>query len=88
MAQYLTWLMLITIAMGMYLMNGYSVVKEQPIHRYVKRKTGKGLSVVLHLLYDTGFIPQYGQQLLTLSTCYGAAKSDRIIVVAAEKAVA
>ena len=48
-AQYLTWLMLITIAMGMYLMNGYSVVKEQPIHRYVKRKTGKGLSVVLHL---------------------------------------
>lgn len=36
-------------------------------------------------LYDTGFIPQYGQQLLTLSTCYGAAKSDRIIVVAAEK---
>ena len=30
-------------------MNGYSVVKEQPIHRYVKRKTGKGLSVVLHL---------------------------------------
>ena len=36
-------------------------------------------------LYDTGFIPLYGQQLLTLSTCYGAAKSDRIIVVAAEK---
>ena len=41
--------MLITIAIGKYLMNGYSVVKEQPIHRYVKRKTGKGLSVVLHL---------------------------------------
>lgn len=39
-------------------------------------------------LYDTGFIHQYGQQLLTLSTCCGAAKSDRIIVVAAEKAVA
>ena len=33
-AQYLTWLMLITIAIGKYLMNGYSVVKEQPIHRY------------------------------------------------------
>lgn len=30
-------------------------------------------------LYDTGFIPQYGQQLLTLSTCYGAAKSDRTL---------
>lgn len=35
-------------------------------------------------LYDTGITPQYGQQLLTLSTCYGATKSDRIIVIAAE----
>ena len=31
------------------IMKPHSVVKEQPIHRYVKRKTGKGLSVVLHL---------------------------------------
>lgn len=36
-------------------------------------------------LYDTGITPEYGQQLLTLSTCYGATKSDRIIVIAAEK---
>lgn len=35
-------------------------------------------------LYDTGITPQYGQQLLTLSTCYGATKSDRILVIAAE----
>ena len=41
MAQYLTWLMLITIAIGKYLMNGYSVVKEQPIHRYVNGKQVK-----------------------------------------------
>ncbi|MBQ2856306.1 MAG: hypothetical protein IJE78_04145 [Bacteroidaceae bacterium] len=40
-AQYLTWLMLITIAIGKYLMNGYSVVKEQPIHRYVNGKQVK-----------------------------------------------
>lgn len=35
-------------------------------------------------LYDTGITPEYGQQLFTLSTCYGATKSDRIIVIGAE----
>lgn len=35
-------------------------------------------------LYETGIIPEYGQQLLTLSTCYGATKSDRIIVIGVE----
>lgn len=35
-------------------------------------------------LYDTGITPVYGQQLLSLSTCYGAAKDDRILVIAAE----
>ena len=35
-------------------------------------------------LYDTGITPEYGQQLLTLSTCYGATKSDRIIVIGVE----
>ena len=35
-------------------------------------------------LYDTGAVPQYGQQLLTLSTCYGSNKKDRIIVVGFE----
>lgn len=34
MAQPLMWLMLITTAMGKYLMNGYEVVKLQPVHRY------------------------------------------------------
>ena len=33
MAQQLRWLMLIAIAIGSYLMNGYSVVKEHPIRR-------------------------------------------------------
>ena len=35
-------------------------------------------------LYDTGIIPEYGQQLITLSTCYGTTKSDRMIVVGVE----
>ena len=38
MAQQLKWLMLIAMAIGSYLMNGYSVVKEHPIRRtYGKR---------------------------------------------------
>lgn len=36
-------------------------------------------------LHDTGITPKYGQQLLTLSTCYGKTKSDRILVIGAEK---
>ena len=36
-------------------------------------------------LYDTGIVPGYGQQLITLSTCYGNAKDDRIIVIGAEQ---
>lgn len=34
MAQPLTWLMFLAIAMGKYLMNGYSVVKVHPIHHH------------------------------------------------------
>ena len=36
-------------------------------------------------LYDTGITPVFGDQLLTLSTCYGKSKDDRIIVIGAEK---
>ena len=39
MAQQLMWLMLITMAIGMYLMNEYVVVKVQPI----KKEIGKEL---------------------------------------------
>ncbi len=35
-------------------------------------------------LYTSGVKPKYGQQLLTLSTCYGNSKSDRLIVIAVE----
>ena len=36
-------------------------------------------------LYDTGIIPTYGQQLLTLSTCYGSSGGDgRLLIVAAK----
>ena len=35
-------------------------------------------------LYNTAVTPEYGQQLLTLSTCYGRDDDTRLIVVAAE----
>ncbi len=35
-------------------------------------------------LYDTGITPQYGEQILTLSTCYGPKNDDRLVVIAAE----
>ena len=38
-------------------------------------------------LYTTDIDPQYGQQLLTLSTCYGNSKSDRLIVIGVETAI-
>lgn len=33
-------------------------------------------------IYDTGITPVYGQQILTLSTCYGYNRDDRILVLA------
>lgn len=33
-------------------------------------------------IYDTGIIPAYGQQILTLSTCYGNSSDGRILVLA------
>lgn len=32
--------------------------------------------------YTTGAVPEYGKQLLTLSTCYGSGKDERLIVMA------
>lgn len=36
-------------------------------------------------LYDTGIVPQYGEKLITLSTCYGSDDDNRLIVVAVKR---
>ncbi len=36
-------------------------------------------------LYDTGIVPEYPAQLLTLSTCEGVNQNDRIIIIAVER---
>lgn len=35
-------------------------------------------------LYETDILPEYGQQLLTLSTCYHAVEDGRLLVIAAK----
>lgn len=35
-------------------------------------------------LYDTGITPVFGQQIITLSTCYGSGKDGRLLVAAAK----
>lgn len=35
--------------------------------------------------YTNGDIPEYGDRLLTLSTCYGSTKSSRLIIIAEEE---
>ena len=48
-----------------------------------ERKYDTEMSYALeHSLYNTGITPKYGQKILTLSTCYGSAKDDRIVVLA------
>lgn len=39
-------------------------------------------SINAKALYDTGVVPLYGQQLLTLSTCYGSDKNGRLLILA------
>lgn len=36
-------------------------------------------------LYKSDFMPEYGHQLFTLSTCYGRNKNNRLLIIAAEE---
>ncbi len=36
-------------------------------------------------LYETGVTPEYGKKIITLSTCYGAARDDRLLLIAVEE---
>ena len=56
----------------------YNFLKAETERKY-DTKIGYALK---NSLYDTGIIPKYGQQILTLSTCCGSAKDDRIVVLA------
>lgn len=40
--------------------------------------------IISKSLYETNVLPEYGKQIITLSTCYGAERDDRIILLAVE----
>lgn len=52
---------------------------DAPNHTVFEEKIA---DITERALYVTDAVPEFGQQLLTLSTCYGAQKNDRLIVVA------
>lgn len=41
--------------------------------------------IVRNAYYTNGDIPEYGDRLLTLSTCYGSTRSSRLIIIAREE---
>lgn len=41
--------------------------------------------IIQNAYYTDGDIPEYGDRLLTLSTCYGSARSSRLIIIAREE---
>ena len=56
-------------------------------YNFLKAETDRKYDIKINYalknsLYKTGITPKYGQQILTLSTCCGSAKDDRIVVLA------
>lgn len=49
----------------------------EDFNKVVEKVSGKAL-------FTTGDMPEYGDQLLTLSTCYGSAHNGRLLVIAAK----
>lgn len=41
--------------------------------------------IVRNAYYTNGDVPEYGDRLLTLSTCYGSTRSSRLIIIAREE---
>ncbi len=50
-----------------------------------KKFNKKNSYAVEHSLYKTSIVPKYGQKLLTLSTCMGSDRDDRLLVIAVKQ---
>ena len=57
----------------------YSFLREEDEDSFCRAVT----DIRSRALYDTGIIPSPGQQMLTLSTCYGSHDDDRLVVIGA-----
>ena len=61
--------------------NWYRFIDTETPEEYAKYiEKAKAVS-----LYDTGITPEYGEQILTLSTCTGLARDNRLLVLAVKK---
>lgn len=79
-----------TVFLGYTIFSVMKVQKEDAWYRFLTVDTETDFLHQIHYarecsLYDTGIIPAYGQQLLTLSTCYGSSGGDgRLLIMAAK----
>ena len=57
-------------------------LKDAPNKEYYDQKV---MNITQRALYTVGTQPQFGQKLITLSTCTNTSYDDRIIVIAVQK---
>lgn len=75
---------------GVFAYSVFSVIKvksDDDWYRFITAETEKSYEKKISYakdksIYGTGNTPVYGQQILTLSTCYGYNQDDRILVLA------
>lgn len=62
------------------------VEKSDPWYSFIDAPGSEGFAgqvaaILQKSLYDTGAAPVFGQQIITLSTCYGSSKDGRLLVI-------
>lgn len=62
------------------------VEKSDPWYSFIDASGSEGFAgqvaaIIQKSLYDTGAAPVFGQQIITLSTCYGSSKDGRLLVI-------
>ena len=66
------------------------VKSDDYVYNFINAETEKKYDkkidyIISHSIYKTGIVPKYGQKILTLSTCMGAEKADRLLVIAVKQ---
>lgn len=66
------------------------VKADNYVYNFINAETEKKYDkkidyIISHSIYKTGIIPKYGQKILTLSTCMGTERDDRLLVIAVKQ---
>lgn len=66
------------------------VKADNYVYNFINAETEKKYDkkidyIISHSIYKTGIVPKYGQKILTLSTCMGAERDDRLLVIAVKQ---